>query len=85
MSHTLPGWDQLVGPMEEGIICQKSQEQVALSEKIQEEFYSAQKSLSSNQAIVFPRPADQLWIVTSGSAKHHEVGVTLCNNRQHPK
>ena len=59
------------------VIGQNSQEQVAWSEKLQEAFYSAQKSLSSHQAFVLSRPSDQLWIMTDGSIRQHRVGVIL--------
>ena len=77
LGRVLPNCAQLMGPLEDGIVNLKSQEKVPWSESLQEAFLQAQKSLSTHQSIVLPRPSDQLWIITDGSVKQHGIGATL--------
>ena len=69
-------------PLEDAIFGLQSADKVTWSDTLREQFNHAQQRLSMRASITLPRPTDQLWIVTDGSAvTRHGIGATLYVSR----
>ena len=77
LSRVLPHCSDQTDPLECAIAGSLSSEKVQWSEHLLHHFKTAQQALSSNKAIVLPRPDDKLWIVTDGSVTKRGLGATL--------
>ena len=82
LGRVLPHCSQLLDPLESSIAGLQSADIVPWTDNLHLQFTAAQQALSTNQAIVLPRPSDTLWIVTDGSVSKHGIGATLYVSRQ---
>ena len=76
LARVLPQCATHVTPLDNEQAGQRSQEKVNWTDALVQAFKSAQTALHSRQTITLPRPDDQLWIVTDGSVKQHDIGAT---------
>ena len=85
LSRVLPGYVDLLDPLDRLTAGRQSCEKLAWSEESHHAFTKAQEALKNCKAITMPRPNDCLWIVTNALVKNHGITATLYalrNDRQ---
>lgn len=77
LSRVIPGTSALLGPLDDiaagcspGTLIHWTDENLAA-------FKQAQKGLDSHQAVVLPRPDDELWLLTDAAVRPAGLGATL--------
>ena len=63
--------------MEDAVAVRPSAEKISWSDSLLNAFNHAKQILGSSKTIHLPQPKDQLWVVTDGAVKAHELGATL--------
>ena len=77
LSHVIPRCSSYLTPLDAVTAGCPSQESINWTDDLRGAFGSAQNVLSSALTIKFPRPEDQLWIVTDGAFRDSGIGATL--------
>ena len=81
LSRVLPSCSEIISDLDNAVAGKQSQERIVWTDDLSEHFLKAQKSLSECKTITFPRPDDQLWVVTDGSVSKRGLGATLYVSR----
>ena len=77
LDRVLRNCTTVLAVLDDAVAGRESKDAILWSDELHGAFKSAQKALSSVRAITFPRPPDQLWIVTDGTVREPGVGATL--------
>ena len=77
LSRVLPNCAQVLSPLDQIVAGRTSSEKIIWSDTLLTSFTHAQDSLKHHKSVVLPKPSDQLWIVTDGAVKNHDVGAIL--------
>jgi len=69
LSRVIPGTSVLLGPLDNIIAGQSSKDKVQWTDETMLAFRQAQRGLQAHQAVVLPRPEDELWLVTDAAVR----------------
>ncbi|XP_035686925.1 uncharacterized protein LOC118423072 [Branchiostoma floridae] len=77
LSRVIPGTSVLLGPLDNLVAGRSSGDPIQWSDEMLEVFRKAQRGLDQHQAVVLPRPDDELWLATDAAARPTGIGATL--------
>ncbi|CAH1243309.1 RS1 [Branchiostoma lanceolatum] len=77
LSRVIPGTSVLLGPLDDMVAGRSSSDMIQWTDDQLSVFRKAQQGLKSHQAVVLPRPDDELWLVTDAAVRPTGIGATL--------
>ncbi|CAH1263916.1 NOTCH1 [Branchiostoma lanceolatum] len=77
LSRVIPGTSVLLGPLDDMVAGRSSSDMIQWTDDQLSVFRKAQQGLKSHQAVVLPRPDDDLWLVTDAAVRPTGIGATL--------
>ncbi|CAH1266400.1 B4GALNT2 [Branchiostoma lanceolatum] len=77
LPRVIPGTSVLLGPLDYMVAGRSSSDMIQWTDDQLSVFRKAQQGLKSHQAVVLPRPDDELWLVTDAAVRPTGIGATL--------
>ncbi|KAI8514461.1 hypothetical protein Bbelb_070520 [Branchiostoma belcheri] len=77
LSRVIPGTSVLLGPLDDMVAGRSSSDTIQWTDDKLSLFRKAQRGLDAHQAVVLPRPDDELWITTDAAVRPAGIGATL--------